>query len=113
MMELECLHQMLTQDHVYQWTLTTAWDVSTNQRSSSDDLNTASLYGVTGVSGVYGRDITFSEDGTKLFILGTDETVHQISLGTAWDLSTRITSPTDVELDLSSTVTGNSQSIRS
>ena len=89
-----------TTKYVYQWTLTTPWDVSSNQRSSSDDLNTNSLYGASSP-----RDLTFSEDGTKLFLLGTDETVHQISLGTAWDLSTRITSPTDVELDLSSTIT--------
>ncbi|WP_196228205.1 DUF4347 domain-containing protein, partial [Candidatus Pelagibacter communis] len=109
--------KMFTSDvdtgYVYQWTLTTPWDVSTNQRSSSDDLNTVSLYGVTASGGIYNRDITFSEDGTKLFILGSDETVHQISLGTAWDLSTRITSPTDVELDLSSTINEtNPNSIR-
>ena len=101
--------KMFTSDvdngYVYQWTLTTPWDVSTNQRSSSDDLNTTSLFGVTIDGGLYNRDITFSEDGTKLFILGSDKTVHQISLGTAWDLSTRITSPTDVEKDLSSILT--------
>ena len=101
--------KMFTSDvdngYVYQWTLTTPWDVSTNQRSSSDDLNTTSLFGVTLSGGLYNRDITFSEDGTKLFILGSDKTVHQISLGTAWDLSTRITSPTDVEKDLSSILT--------
>ena len=89
-----------TDKYVYQWTLTTPWVVSSNRRSSLDDLNTNSLYGASSP-----RDLTFSEDGTKLFLLGTDETVHQISLGTAWDLSTRITSPTDVELDLSSTIT--------
>ena len=46
-MELKCLHQMWTHGYVYQWTLTTPWDVSTNQRSASDDLNTRSLFGVT------------------------------------------------------------------
>ena len=45
--------KMFTSDidtgYVYQWTLTTPWDVSTNQRSASDDLNTRSLFGVTAV----------------------------------------------------------------
>ena len=93
----------LSTGYVYQWTLTTPWDVSTNQRSASDDLNTRSLFGVTLSGGWYNRDITFSEDGTKLFILGSDKTVHQISLGTAWDLSSYQTP--DVEKDLSSTLT--------
>ena len=99
--------KMFTSDistgYVYQWTLTTPWDVSTNQRSASDDLNTRSLFGVTLSGGYYNRDITFSEDGTKLFILGSDKTVHQISLGTAWDLSSYQTP--DIENDLSSTLT--------
>ena len=55
------------------------------------------------LGGNYNRDITFSEDGTKLFILGSDKTVHQISLGTAWDLSSYQTP--DVEKDLSSILT--------
>ena len=93
----------LSTGYVYQWTLTTPWDVSTNQRSASDDLNTRSLFGVTLSGGYYNRDITFSEDGTKLFILGSDKTVHQISLGTAWDLSSYQTP--DIENDLSSTLT--------
>ena len=96
--------KMFTSDidtgYVYQWTLTTPWDVSTNQRSASDDLNTNHFLELQSDGGNYNRDITFSEDGTKLFILGSDKTVHQISLGTAWDLSSYQTP--DVEKDLSS-----------
>jgi sugar lactone lactonase YvrE len=101
--------KMFTSDantsYVYQWDLSTAWDVSTATLDTSDNLNTTSLFGVTAVSSIYNRDISFSEDGTELFILGADKTVHQISLGTAWDLSSYQTP--DVEKDLSSILTGS------
>ncbi|MDC2969515.1 DUF4347 domain-containing protein, partial [Candidatus Pelagibacter sp.] len=99
--------KMFTSDiktgYVYQWDLSTAWDVSSATLSTSDNLNTVSLFGVTASNSNYNRDITFSEDGTKLFIIGSDKTAHQISLGTAWDLSSYQTP--DIEKDLSSSLT--------
>ena len=86
---------------IYQFNLSEAWDVSTNQYES--EVDAGANFGVPSVNYYKNRDISFSEDGTKLFILGSDETVHQISLGTAWDLSSYQTP--DVEKDLSSTLT--------
>ena len=97
--------KMFTSDkstgHIYQFNLSTPWDVTNNQYDSS--VNAGTIFGVPSVGGYKNRDISFSEDGTKLFLLGSDKTVHQISLGTAWDLSSYQTP--DVEKDLSSTLT--------
>ena len=67
---------------VYQYSLSTAWDVST---ASYDSVS----FGLTGqeasVSG-----IRFKPDGTKMFIVGySGDSVYEYSLSTAWDASTR------------------------
>ncbi|GAJ11326.1 unnamed protein product, partial [marine sediment metagenome] len=66
---------------VYQYSLSTAWDVSTADYDTKlkdvggQDTNT---YGVF-----------FKPDGTKMYIMGnTNDTVYQYSLSTAWDVST-------------------------
>jgi len=66
---------------VDQWTLTTAYDVSTASYASktfsfsSQDINCG--------------DIHFKPDGTKMFMIGaSSDTVYQYSLSTAWDVST-------------------------
>jgi len=66
---------------VIEFTLSTAWDVSTNN-------------GAGGVFYVGGQetgpaDIFFKPDGTKFYIVGTaNDTVYQYSCATAWDAST-------------------------
>ena len=66
---------------VYQYTLSTAWD-----------LNTASYDNVSfNVSSEESKptSIHFKQDGTKMYMVGLDtKTVYQYTLSTAWDLST-------------------------
>ena len=65
---------------VIEFTLSTAWDVSTNNGAG----------GVFYVGGQDGgvTDIFFKPDGTKFYIVGTNDTVYQYSCATAWDVST-------------------------
>ena len=68
-------------DSVFQYTLSTAWDLSS---ISYDSVSFSFLTQET-----QGRSLFFSPDGTKLFIVGTDgDTAYQYSLSTAWDIST-------------------------
>jgi uncharacterized pyridoxamine 5'-phosphate oxidase family protein len=66
---------------VYQYTLSTAWNLSTASYDSvefSVSSQDTSPYGVT-----------FKSDGTKMYIIGNSgKKVYQYSLSTAWDLST-------------------------
>ncbi len=66
---------------VYQYSLSTAWDVSTaTYEDKSKDVGDeeTSPYGVF-----------FKPDGIKMYIVGyANETVYQYSLSTAWDVST-------------------------
>jgi len=68
-------------DAVYQYSLSTAWNLSTASYDSvsfsvsSQDLSAASIY--------------FKSDGTKMYLAGyTGDSVYQYTLSTAWDLST-------------------------
>lgn len=68
-------------DAVYQYSLSTAWDVSTASYDSvSLDVSTEDTAPL---------DVFFKSDGTELYIMGiTNDTVFQYSLTTGWDLST-------------------------
>jgi len=70
-----------TQDTVYQYSLSTAWDMST---ASYDSVSFSVLAQATTVTG-----LCFSTDGTKFYVTdnGTNA-VYQYTLSTAWDLST-------------------------
>ena len=66
---------------VYEFNLSTAWDVSTN--------NTAGSGFFIGGQESLSTDVQFKPDGTKFYILGTtNDTVYQYSCSTAWDVST-------------------------
>lgn len=72
-----------TGDSVYQYTLSTAWNVSTASYSTSRSLS-AQTAGI--------EEIFFSSDGYKMYLVGDDATdvndgVYRYSLGTAWDIS--------------------------
>jgi len=68
-------------DTVYQYTLSTAWDLST---ASYDSVS----FSVSGQEAAP-RDLFFKDDGTKMYVVGNgSNTVYQYSLSTAWDLST-------------------------
>jgi len=67
---------------VYQYTLSTAWDVST---ATYDSVDFYSGNGRTNLT-----DIHFSSDGTKMYLASYDSpaSIYQYTLSTAWDLST-------------------------
>lgn len=68
-------------DTIYQYSLTTAWDLST---ASYDSVSFAFT---SQTSQPYG--FVFSGDGTKLYMANyANKYINQYSLGTAWDLTT-------------------------
>jgi hypothetical protein len=68
-------------DRLFQYSLSTAWDLST---ASYDSVN---LYLASQDGNVY--DIAFSSDGTRMLLLGNNsDAVFQYALSTAWNLST-------------------------
>jgi len=68
-------------DAVYQYSLSTAWDIST---SSYDSIS----FSVSSQD-TLPFDISFKTDGTKMYILGKlNDSVYEYDLSTAWDIST-------------------------
>jgi len=68
-----------TNDTVNEYSLSTAWDVST--ASYFQNFSIASQESVA-------QGLCFSDDGLKLFIVGAgNDTVYQYSLSSAWDVS--------------------------
>jgi len=70
-------------DDIHEYTLSTAWDVSTATHSDDDDQSVASQDNEP-----FG--LTFNNDGTKLYVAGagTSDSIHQYTLSTAYDVST-------------------------
>ena len=70
----------------FEFTLSTAWDISTASYSQTLDLSSQPYDSPL--------DVKFTSDGKKMFILGTflspssEDSVYQYSLSTAWDIST-------------------------
>jgi len=70
-----------TNDRVYQYDMTTAWDVSTASYASKS-ISVASQE-------TNPEEIFFNPSGDRMYLVGTtSDSVHQYSLSTAWDLST-------------------------
>ncbi len=70
-----------TNDRVYQYTLSTAWDVSTASYAS---LSFSVAGQETAPQGLF-----FKSDGTSMYVTGSvSDTVHQYTLSTAWNVST-------------------------
>jgi sugar lactone lactonase YvrE len=69
-------------DTIYQYSLSTAFDLST---ASYDSVSFS-----VASENTTPTDITFNNDGTKLFMVGrgTSSTIYQYSLSTAYDIST-------------------------
>ena len=68
-------------DKIYQYALSTAWDVSTATFTNKEVSVTATLTEV--------QAITFKPDGTSMYACGpTDIEIRQYTLSTAWDVST-------------------------
>jgi len=73
--------QDASSDTVYQYSLSTAYDVSTGSYASKS-------FSVSSQDSVP-RGVSFKSDGTKMYIAGeTSDAVYQYSLSTAWDVST-------------------------
>jgi sugar lactone lactonase YvrE len=71
----------LTNDTVYQYSLSSAWNVST---ASYDSVSFS-----VSVQDINPHGLTFKSDGTKMYVAGTSgDRVYQYSLSSAWDLST-------------------------
>jgi DNA-binding beta-propeller fold protein YncE len=69
-----------TNDSVYEYNLSTAWDIST---ASYVQLFSVASQEITPVG------LFFKPDGTKMYICGaTGDDVNEFSLSTAWDIST-------------------------
>jgi len=68
-------------DTVYQYTLSTPWDIDTaTYATKSKNIGSQETYPL---------GITFSSDGSKMYIVGKDnDTVYQYTLSTPWDVST-------------------------
>lgn len=67
-------------DNVYQYNLTTGWDVSTASYDQAFDISSQEA----AVEGLF-----FKSDGTKMFIIGVgSDKIREYALTTAWDIST-------------------------
>jgi len=70
-----------TNDTVYQYTLSTAWDLSTASYASKSFSVAAQE--------IIPTSLQFKPDGTKVYVAGrSSDTVYQYTLSTAWDIST-------------------------
>lgn len=70
-----------TNDTVYQYTLSTAWDVSTASYASKSKA--------VGTEETTPRALFFKPDGLKMYVIGTTgDDVNEYDLSTAWDVST-------------------------
>ena len=68
-------------NYAYQYSLSTAWDVSTASYDSVF-INVSSKETIL-------SSLTFSSDGTKVYFAGPEfDSIHQYNLSTAWDLNT-------------------------
>ena len=68
-------------DRLYQYTLSTAWDLSSTSYASKSFL-TSTQNGNAG-------PVAFKIDGTSFYVSGsTNDTVYQYDMSTAWDIST-------------------------
>ena len=68
--------------NIYQYTLSTAWDLSTATYDAGGDL----ALGVTNLGNVW--SISFKNDGTTMYLLDSDNLLRSYSLSIAWDTST-------------------------
>jgi DNA-binding beta-propeller fold protein YncE len=69
-----------TSDAVFEYDLSTAWDVST--ASYSQSFSVASQETAP-------RGLSFKDDGTKMYVCGsTGDDINEYNLSTAWDIST-------------------------
>lgn len=71
-----------TYDYVNQFSLSTAWDITT----ATLDGVTADLSSGTSITNPY--SFCFTDDGTRIYVADFPGTIKEYTLSTAWDLST-------------------------
>jgi DNA-binding beta-propeller fold protein YncE len=70
----------IVSDSVHQYSLSSAWDVSTASFTRSFSVSAKETAP---------EDVFFKDDGTKMYIIGSDsDSTHEYTLSTAWDIST-------------------------
>ena len=70
----------ISSDSIYQYPLSTAWDITTLGASSGFSVATEDSQP---------RGVEFNSNGTKMYVVGTaDSDINQYSLSTAWDVTT-------------------------
>jgi len=75
------MYHVSNNNTMYQWTLSTAWDISTASYSNKS-------FDVTAQDS-YPQDVFFKPDGLIMFMVGkTTDRIYRYSLSTAWDIST-------------------------
>jgi len=66
----------------FQYSLSTAWDISTSTYVAAGGSMSAKEFGETG--------IFIKPDGTKIYMIGiTNDSIHEYNLTTAWDITTQ------------------------
>ena len=95
-------HGDLSTDSIYQYTLSTAWDVSTASYANKS-LSIASQ------SSLF-NGLIFNDDGTVLYAKadGTDNKLYKYNLSTAWDISTASYAGSSSDFDYGADVTTTS-----
>jgi len=69
-----------TNDSVYEYNLSTAWDISTASYSQSFSVLTQEASS---------QGLFFKADGTKMYVTGSSsDSIHEYGLSSAWDIST-------------------------
>ena len=73
-----------TMDQVAQFTLSTAWDISTGSYTREQDLTKSGGSDYDNPAGIF-----FRPDGTEFWVVSsTEDTIQKYTLSTAWDIST-------------------------
>jgi len=69
-----------TNDSIYEYTLSTAWDISTASFTTSFSVTSQETQP---------KSLAITESGLKFYVLGTStDRLHEYAMSTAWDLST-------------------------
>ena len=75
------------QDAVYEYVLTTAYDISTATLNNTLVIHNTAIDG--GGNAMVPTQVVFNNDGTKMFITGSaSDIIHEYTLSTAYDVST-------------------------
>ena len=81
-------------DSVKQYSLTTAWDISTVNTTPVNSFTTSSQENAA-------QGLSFKADGTRMYVVGINDVLYEYSLSTAWDISSSSASYNNVNKTLS------------